>query len=324
MSPNHPIKEQTGLPKQSANTSRYEEDPSFRQKLKEMTFLEWIGVFFGFLTLIVLAYATYAIFWNADLYGSQDLILQKPAKSLLDLLAQIGDFLSGAAGTLGSLAALIYLIHSVNMQKKDLAEQRKDITITQELQQHEQFSDMFFNYLGFLRDVVNHMEYKSGNQHGRGQACFRIYCQKLLSAFKNSEVKNVFRTENSSHKLTAASKKNVRNLFRTYEDLDYFFRNLYGLLSLVYQARNLSANRRQEYLSMAEKQLTGYTQFLLAMYALSAYEGNGIRDYISSHFYEKVKSAFNDYYRGKVKNFTLPPDLSIFERNLKISDHDAS
>jgi len=298
----------------------------YKEQKRKFRGLEITGIVFGALALLSLI--AILVLWA---YG------------FLSGAGDVGDLIGGISGPLGSLAALLYVIHSVNMQKEDLAEQRKEtaknlrlqrdrleqqrkeIEQNQRMQQQEQFSEMFFNYLAFLRDIVHEMKYKlkgrgkGGSKVFEGHSVFRGYAVHLIENLKADGVKDLFTKKHDNYYYdisTEEVKEVVRDFFDANGAVSFYFSNLYGLLSMVDQ--NLGAvldkAEQEKYIQIIENQLTSYAKLLLAIYALCKYADNGVQEYIDEDFYETFEANFDPFWKKEVSSFMLPPNVHIFKR----------
>lgn len=179
-------------------------------------------------------------------------------------VGNIGDFMGGTAGTLGSLAALFYLIRSVLLQNQDLKQQRKNakrdrknqkedlklqrkqLERSQHIHQFDQHLNMIYDSLRALRSEVMNMAYKKGKKTFKRRDCFRAYCESLRKEFKALEIKCEMKKVPNSEEYAICpkeAKRIINVLFTSNDSLTYYFSVLQNLVENIFRFRSLEEKR---------------------------------------------------------------------------------
>ena len=187
------------------------------------------------------------VWWGAYVFG------KKFEFGGISDFPDLGDFMGGTAGAMGTLAALIYFMYSVDLQQKELQAQRRDIRDTKLNQKIHQFEVTYFNYLHLLQGVIG--SFKHGEEIGA--CCFECFAGVLEADLKMKKSEKV--DENA-----------VCDFFRKREeDLCYYFSNVNQVLALLRFASNFVKDRvmLSNYYALLEAQLTQSAKELLYLYA---------------------------------------------------------
>ncbi len=204
--------------------------------------------------------------------------------------------------------------------KKNLEVQQKQIQQNQKMQQQEQFSQVFFNYLSFLQGIVHEMEHQFDGKVFRGHHVFRGYANHIVENLRAGKIKDLFATKGSEdgYEISAEAQKVLHRFFDANGTVSFYFSNLYGILSMVDQSLGavIDEAEQEKYIQFIENQLTNYAKLLLAIYALCKYAENGVQEYIDEDFYKIFEEKFDSFWKGTVPSFMLPPNVHVFKRKL--------
>ncbi len=187
------------------------------------------------------------------------------------------------------------------------------------MQQQEQFSQVFFNYLSFLQGIVQEMEHQFDGKTFRGHHVFRGYANHIVENLRAGKIEDLFATKGgeSGYEISQEAKKVLLKFFDANGAVSFYFSNLYGLLSMVDQSLGtvIDKDEQEKYIQVIENQLTNYAKLMLAIYALCKYADNGVQEYIDQDFYKNFEDEhFDPFWKKGADSFTLPPNVRIFRR----------
>ncbi|MDJ0332287.1 putative phage abortive infection protein [Planococcus sp. S3-L1] len=122
----------------------------------------------------------------------------------LNQLAEIGSFLNGTTGSLLLLASILFILSTIEIQRKDLTVQMKELSLTnktlsQTMEAHEtsnnmfgvqQFENTFFNLVAMHGTLINDLKMEDGRYTGR--EVINQHFSNINTQFKTASLKRYF------------------------------------------------------------------------------------------------------------------------------------
>lgn len=226
----------------------------------------------------------------------------------------IGDFLGGSVASLWALAGVFFIYVAFLGQKLQLIQQQDDINLSrkelkltrkelkyQRKQMEEQtaiyrkqiFENTFFNQLKIHHEIVNNVDFGSGDSRRSGTDCFKKFYERFASYYKQS------REESDMTKLSEA----MRNLMNDHgQDLNHYFNNLIQIIDLPIRLLKTKEDVFF-YIKIVKAQLSSY-ECLLFYY--KAYVNDELKKLLKDH----------DFFEYIIKEILLSDDhANLYENN---------
>ena len=242
--------------------------------------------------------------------------------ALIDLDADVrGTFgdMFGAANSFFTGAALVALIASIALQKKDVKLAKEDLRVTRETlteqqkltaDQHRFIEEQsvegaFFNLMSLLMELVNNIDLSNGHGGGtNGKDVFHVFVTRMKG--RGSKAGHLAKTRLKQRKvesgrMASANDIPTEKIFseQIYEeiypdvrnDLGHYFRVLYNILKFLKGARS---GKKSIYVDLVRAQLSDDELIIIFLNGLSS---RG----------EKMKSLIEDF--GLLKHLNIDDEL---------------
>lgn len=208
-------------------------------------------------------------------------------------LGAVGDFFGGSTIGLLSIASIFFIIHTINIQSKELSLQRKELELTRtelkdtrkvheksnETMNIQRFETTFFNLLTLHNDIVDNIKLTIPHTAD-------ITGRKAL-AYINNNLRNEFikppyelreeidKTQNQREKLNLI----YVSFFKNYgPEIGHYFRNLYRIMKFIDKS-SLELEEKKEYIGIMRAQLST-AEFRLIFYNCVSFYGEDFKELV--------------------------------------------
>lgn len=211
--------------------------------------------------------------------------------NILSNLGNLGDYVSGIAGSLWALAGFIMFYAALIRQKVDTEKQLSS-------QKLQQFESTFFNSLSLLNDIIGDITYPNDFVYTRedselpmrwginqstefkGRESFKLFYNKLKDEYRGNLNAQVQEVANQTQQLTDAytipdekkkdfASKAYEVFFQKYNShLGHYFRTLYNIVKFIDEQNPSNA---KYYIGLLRAQLSTYEHLLLFYNCISVY-----------------------------------------------------
>ncbi|WP_079480581.1 putative phage abortive infection protein [Halobacillus salinus] len=185
----------------------------------------------------------------------------------LSSLGAVGDFFGGSTIGLLSIASILFIIHTISIQSKELSMQREELELTRnemkrtreeyevtnETMKLQQFESTFFNMMLLLDNIVKSISVGSGDENVGRKGFFQLYnyfpihvqdnAEKVLSEYHD------FYKDNQS-------------------DLGHYFSHITSVLKFI---DNSDVKNKDVYIDILKSQLSTYELVHLYYFSNSDY-----------------------------------------------------
>jgi hypothetical protein len=172
----------------------------------------------------------------------------------LEKSAWFGDFIGGAVGTIFSFVGVILLFETLSLQ-------RKEFKSSNEVYQHQQFDNAFFELLNLHKENLKSFKTVTLTGESKEGRDFFIYQKEYLQ--------NIFVPTNS----LSANKRNAVDLFRIFyvnfeDSFSIYFKTLYQIYSLIKNSEILGKHQAK-YSKILRAQLSDAELFFIRYNAMT-------------------------------------------------------
>jgi hypothetical protein len=276
------------------------------------SFFQYAGKFV--ITLLTLALLI-------SLFGIFHLIreLQYPEQLFSQNLSYLGQFLSGSAGALISLAGIIVLIKTFRIQFKIISTQKDQIEEDKRRNKRMSFDNTFFELLKVYNNIVSNLRYeihKSKNPNSRNpELLFEMTSDYLLGKevieklYKNFNNKSEFFMVAENKPIEVAINLYYKSFNKyTATIFQYYYRTLYYMFNLI--------NNQKDYLTFKEREF--YANIVRAQFT---------PEEILFLFYNCISYLGKEYFKPIVEEYGLLRNIDVdnlidIERNCQIELYD--
>lgn len=219
------------------------------------------------------------VLWVANLYFLGDL---EPEHR-----GTFGDMFGGVNALFSGLA-FAGVIYTILLQKEELREQRKELSLTrrelegQKLQMELQnktlnkqsFENTFFQMLRLHNEIIQSIDI-GRNNHITGRDCFQKFYYSFQASYGETS------KDKPAHIKLPIIKEAYSKFYNEYEaDLGHYFRSLYGLLKMI---DNSNIHDKKLYTNIVRSQLSTYELIMLFYNGLSNYGSEKLKPLIEKY-----------------------------------------
>lgn len=201
-------------------------------------------------------------------------------KDELPLLGSAGDYISGTAGTILSLATVLAVLATIIIQQIQLIDQKDSSEKDKQRFSEERFERTFFELVNLHNNIVEAMSFERGGKIRKGRECLNIiytdmrqYFDGLGTPTEREEVASTY-----------------TDFFGNYSELlGHYLRNLYHIFSFI---KDSSIIDRQRFANILRAQLSNAEQTFLFYNGLSDQGKNFYQLMVDFELLEQIEIDF--------------------------------
>lgn len=190
-------------------------------------------------------------------------------------LGAFGDYFGGSTIGLLSLASILFIVHTIQIQSKELSLQRRELELTREemektREEHnitnktmkiQSFDSTFFNMIKMYNSIVENIIFREKSS----RLALRHIWRRLYNSIQSEVILNpsLENNHNNHHNSEDIVRDNFEEFYKESEYmLGHYFRNLYRIVKFI-EDSSLDEEEKKNYRGILRAQLSSSELYLL-------------------------------------------------------------